>query len=256
MIEAAGCAAFAIHTQNPTNHLAFLVSFMATNLGPCFLAMSALSYFKGHISAVMSLNEARPRSKILTTSSLFNVLQAITMVTVTFSIYHIGSYLSSRPVEGANGALARLAHLEQGSRLLVASHGLQLLFFSFLTAFTAYWTAKIYDFDVIGHVTDRKNHRHVLAAVSTVSFLCMFRSALKAVEYISVDSTTVQLVASRADFWFYDALPTLMALVILCSAFPRIDVTIREPPPYMYTQLPEIKVVFVDEEMPLSHTKS
>lgn len=149
LLESVGFISLAVHSRSLTNHMAFFASFSAT-LSVNFRYHQALLHPRGlqnQIFPKLTSNSVAPTLLIIlnvTTFSRiiarghnptkpssrklqlfcngFNVIQTIVLVALGGSIYDICSYLSPKPIIGAEGAMDRLAHYERAIIVLSIAH--------------------------------------------------------------------------------------------------------------------------------------
>lgn len=177
VLESIGFIAFAIHAQDNTHHVAFLLSFSATTIAPVLILIANMQTFarliKSEATACGMHHDAQLWFRMRLASTAFTFLQCLAFPILSWAIYDLGSFLSPRDMAGVQGAIARLAHYDRGLSLLVAANGFQVLLCAAFGAMALAYLTQIRSQATFRPLRCRESSGRLLLAINAVNGLVL-----------------------------------------------------------------------------------
>lgn len=222
-VEFVGLTVNLYHSHHPAQHSSFLAGIAPMLVAPVLLAIANFSVFHRLVSWTVAASKRTSHpvwQGVQSLASLFPIVGATPLILYTMGVSDMCQYLTTKPIENANGALLRILFHERAQRMLFSGHVVELV----CLAVFAVLSVVVFASAPRGQASDDfqapKDAKRLFWTVSSVNALCLVRAVFQVIAFMTAEAHGSKTAGRSNVFSLMDAGPVIAAMLILCLAQP------------------------------------
>ncbi|KAB8337244.1 hypothetical protein FH972_021546 [Carpinus fangiana] len=222
-VELFGLSVKLYHSYHPTRHDVYLASLGPLLVAPVLLAIANFSIFHRLVSWTVFATKRDSHPVWQAVQSLawhFPVVGATPIILYLLGFSDISHYLSAKPIENPQAALARLLFYERGQRMIFNGHVVELVCLSIFAVLVVVVFASAPRAQASDDFQAPRDAKRLFWTVSSVNALCLVRTVFKIVGFMVAQTHDGGMVDGGNALRLMDTMPIIMAMMILCYVDP------------------------------------